>query len=61
MKHNLVMPCDDNTLLSILESFDRDLIDGTPAARFTRQMKRLIESGFGLNENEGMHETRFTT
>lgn len=34
--------------LSITISFDHDIIDGAPAARFTQQLKELIESGEGL-------------
>jgi pyruvate/2-oxoglutarate dehydrogenase complex dihydrolipoamide acyltransferase (E2) component len=36
--------------LSMTISFDHDIIDGAPAARFTQQMKELIESGYGLND-----------
>lgn len=39
--------------LSITLSFDHDLIDGAPTARFTQRLKELIESGYGLYENEG--------
>ncbi len=38
--------------LSLTVSFDHDLIDGAPAARFTRRLKDLIESGYGLIEQE---------
>jgi pyruvate/2-oxoglutarate dehydrogenase complex dihydrolipoamide acyltransferase (E2) component len=38
--------------LSLTISFDHDLIDGAPAARFTRRFKDLIESGYGLMEQE---------
>jgi pyruvate/2-oxoglutarate dehydrogenase complex dihydrolipoamide acyltransferase (E2) component len=34
--------------LSLTISFDHDLIDGAPAARFTQRLKELIESGYGL-------------
>jgi pyruvate/2-oxoglutarate dehydrogenase complex dihydrolipoamide acyltransferase (E2) component len=34
--------------LSLTISFDHDIIDGAPAARFTQQLKELIESGYGL-------------
>jgi pyruvate/2-oxoglutarate dehydrogenase complex dihydrolipoamide acyltransferase (E2) component len=44
--------------LCITLSFDHDLIDGAPAARFTGQLKELIESGYGLCESEGAYETR---
>ena len=33
-------------------SFNHDLIDGAPAARFTERLKGLIESGYGLVESE---------
>jgi pyruvate/2-oxoglutarate dehydrogenase complex dihydrolipoamide acyltransferase (E2) component len=36
--------------LSITISFDHDIIDGAPAARFTQRLKELIESGYGLND-----------
>jgi pyruvate/2-oxoglutarate dehydrogenase complex dihydrolipoamide acyltransferase (E2) component len=38
--------------LSITLSFNHDLIDGAPAARFTARLKDLIESGYGLSESE---------
>ncbi len=44
--------------LSITLSFDHDLIDGAPAARFTQRLKELIESGYGLAESEGTYEPR---
>ncbi len=44
--------------LCITMSFDHDLIDGAPAVRFTRRLKELIESGYGLPENEGVYATR---
>ena len=34
--------------LSVTVSFDHDVIDGAPAARFTQRLKQLIESGYGL-------------
>jgi signal transduction histidine kinase len=34
--------------LSMTLSFDHDIIDGAPAARFTQHLKDLIESGYGL-------------
>jgi len=34
--------------LSVTISFDHDIIDGAPAARFTQRLKELIESGYGL-------------
>ena len=36
--------------LSLTISFDHDIIDGAPAARFTQRLKELIESGYGLPE-----------
>jgi hypothetical protein len=35
--------------LSVTVSFDHDVIDGAPAARFTQLLKDFIESGDGLN------------
>lgn len=34
--------------LSVTVSFDHDIIDGAPAARFTQRLKKLVESGDGL-------------
>ncbi len=34
--------------LSLTVSFDHNMIDGAPAARFTERLKQLIESGYGL-------------
>ena len=37
--------------LSLTISFDHDMIDGAPAARFTERLKELIESGYGLPDS----------
>ena len=37
--------------LSLTISFDHDIIDGAPAARFTKLLKDLIESGYGLPDS----------
>lgn len=34
--------------LSLTVSFDHNMIDGAPAARFTQRLKQLIESSYGL-------------
>jgi len=34
--------------LSLTASFDHDIVDGAPAARFVARLKELIESGYGL-------------
>lgn len=34
--------------LSVTISFDHDVIDGAPAARFIQRLKQLIECGYGL-------------
>jgi hypothetical protein len=34
--------------LGLTMSFDHDMIDGAPAARFSQRLKDLIESGYGL-------------
>ena len=49
--------------LSLTLSFDHDIIDGAPAARFTQRLKELIEGGYGLNvlpnqRKEKDHETQ---
>ncbi len=37
--------------LSLTISFDHEMIDGAPAARFTGRLKDLIESGYGLGDS----------
>ena len=34
--------------MSVTISFDHDIIDGAPAARFMQRLKKLIESGYGI-------------
>jgi pyruvate/2-oxoglutarate dehydrogenase complex dihydrolipoamide acyltransferase (E2) component len=36
--------------LSLTVSFDHDIIDGAPAARFIQRLKELIEDGYGLED-----------
>jgi hypothetical protein len=36
--------------LSVTISFDHDIIDGAPAARFTQRLKELVESGYCLGD-----------
>jgi pyruvate/2-oxoglutarate dehydrogenase complex dihydrolipoamide acyltransferase (E2) component len=40
--------------------FDHDIVDGAPAARFTQRLKELIESGYGLGEQEFRGEPHLT-
>jgi hypothetical protein len=35
--------------LSLTISVDHEVVDGAPAARFTRRLNELIESGYGLD------------
>jgi pyruvate/2-oxoglutarate dehydrogenase complex dihydrolipoamide acyltransferase (E2) component len=37
--------------LSLTISMDHDIVDGAPAARFTKRLKELIESGYGLSDS----------
>ncbi len=39
--------------MSVTISFDHDIIDGAPAARFIQRLKDLIESADGLSEQDG--------
>ena len=41
-------------ILHLAVVFDHDVIDGAPAARFTRRLVELIESGYGLDEDQAM-------
>jgi pyruvate/2-oxoglutarate dehydrogenase complex dihydrolipoamide acyltransferase (E2) component len=38
--------------LSLTVSMDHNMVDGAPAARFTERLKELIESGYGLIDEE---------
>jgi pyruvate/2-oxoglutarate dehydrogenase complex dihydrolipoamide acyltransferase (E2) component len=47
--------------LSLTISFDHDIIDSAPAARFTGRLKDLIERVFGLLDQEAasaLHESK---
>lgn len=36
--------------LSVTISFDHDIVDGAPAARFAQRLKELIEGGYGFSD-----------
>jgi hypothetical protein len=42
--------------LHLTVGLDHDIVDGAPAARFTRRLVELIESGFGLDQG-ALHQT----
>ncbi len=42
--------------LSLTLSFDHEVIDGAPAARFTQRFNELIESGYGLEDEHNASE-----
>lgn len=37
-------------ILNLTVTFDHDIVDGAPAARFVKRLVELIESGYGLDE-----------
>lgn len=39
-------------ILNLTVMFDHDVIDGAPATRFTHRLVELIESGYGLDEDQ---------
>ena len=41
-------------ILNLTVLFDHDVIDGAPATRFTRRLVELIESGYGLVEDQAI-------
>jgi pyruvate/2-oxoglutarate dehydrogenase complex dihydrolipoamide acyltransferase (E2) component len=47
-------------ILNLTVSFDHDIVDGGPATRFVRRLVELIESGYGLDE-EDIHAEQATT
>jgi pyruvate/2-oxoglutarate dehydrogenase complex dihydrolipoamide acyltransferase (E2) component len=44
-------------LIDLTLIFDHDVVDGAPAARFTRKLVELIESGYGLDAYQQKNET----
>jgi pyruvate/2-oxoglutarate dehydrogenase complex dihydrolipoamide acyltransferase (E2) component len=47
-------------ILNLTVLFDHDVVDGAPAARFVSRLVELIESGYGLCEEE-IHAEQATT
>ena len=45
--------------LSMTVTFDHDIIDGAPAARFVQRLKELIESGYDLEDSSQHTGERF--
>ncbi len=43
---------ENHDFLNITVSVDHDVVDGAPAARFAKEFVMLLESGYGLNEEE---------
>ena len=41
-------------ILNLTVMFDHNIVDGGPAARFTRRLVELIESGYGLDEYQAI-------
>jgi len=37
-------------MMSVTVSFDHDVVDGAPAARFIDRLKKLVEAGYGLGD-----------
>jgi pyruvate/2-oxoglutarate dehydrogenase complex dihydrolipoamide acyltransferase (E2) component len=37
-------------VMSVTVSFDHDVVDGAPTARFIHQLKKLVENGYKLAE-----------
>ncbi len=44
-------------VLHLTVSFDHDIVDGAPAARFTRRLADLLEGGYGLDDLGGVEDT----
>ena len=45
-------------ILNLTVMFDHNIIDGAPAARFTHRLVELIESGYGLDEDQAAHRAK---
>jgi pyruvate/2-oxoglutarate dehydrogenase complex dihydrolipoamide acyltransferase (E2) component len=48
-------------ILNLTVTFDHDIVDGGPATRFVRRLVELIESGYGLDEEDIDAEQATTT
>ena len=46
--------------LDVTVSFDHDVIDGAPAARFVTRLNALIEQGYGLLDHDLLHQDEET-
>jgi pyruvate/2-oxoglutarate dehydrogenase complex dihydrolipoamide acyltransferase (E2) component len=44
--------------LDLTSTFDHDVVDGAPAARFAQRLKELLESGYGLDSIDNQHITQ---
>lgn len=44
-------------ILHLTVSFDHDIVDGAPAARFTQRLADLLEGGYGLDDLGGVEDT----
>lgn len=42
--------------LSLTISVDHEIVDGAPTARFVRRLKELVESGYGLDDLDGLDD-----
>lgn len=45
---------ENHEYLCVTVSFDHDIVDRAPAARFTQRLKELVESGYGIAECAGL-------
>ena len=41
---------ENHEYLCVTVSFDHDIVDGAPAARFVQRLKELVEFGYGITE-----------
>ena len=48
-------------ILNLTVAFDHDVVDGAPAARFVQRLVELIESGYGLGEEQNKFQTASPT
>lgn len=46
---------ENREFLCVTISFDHDIVDGAPAARFIQRLKELVENGYGIAEIASSH------
>jgi pyruvate/2-oxoglutarate dehydrogenase complex dihydrolipoamide acyltransferase (E2) component len=49
-KHTIDGQIEEREFLNLTVSFEHEIVDGGPAARFAQRFTELLESGYGIKE-----------